>query len=269
MVDAEHGGENHFGAELRAHRLRRKWTQAQLGEKIGFSDSFVSDVERGGRTASLDFAQRCDEVFDLPETFVRAHEITKRAAFAPWFYPVLPFEEAATRIHGWELGAVPGLLQTERYARAVVRARLPGDDEASIERIVAARMERQELLDRDRPPLLWYVLHEGLARHVVGDSGIMGEQLDKLIKSAERPGVVLQVLPFTANDHAGVEGPIVVYERQSGSPVAYTECYGGGRIVEGPEEVADLTTVVGMLRASALAPRDSVALLREIRRDLE
>jgi transcriptional regulator with XRE-family HTH domain len=268
MTDAEPGAESHFGAELKAQRAHRGWTQVQLGDKLGYSGSFVSDVERGERVASLDFAKRCDEVFELPETFERAHEVAKRAAYPSWFYPVIPFEEAAERIHGWELGVVPGLLQTERYARAVIRARRPRDDEPSIERTVSARLERQELLARERPPLLWYVLHEGLLRHVVGDRDIMAEQLDRLIKSAETPGVVLQVLPFTANDHAGVEGPIVIYERQSASPVAYTECYGGGRIVEGPEEVADLTMVISMLRASALPPRDSAALIRDIRREV-
>ena len=269
MPDAEPRAESHFGAELKAHRAQRGWTQVQLGEKIGFSGSFVSDVERNDRAASLDFAQRCDEAFALPGTFERAHEVAKRAAYPAWFYPVIPFEETAERIHEWEIGAVPGLLQTERYARAVIRARRPRDDDATIERTVTARMERQEILARERRPLLWCVLHEGVVRHVVGDQEIMGEQLDKLIKAADAPGIVLQVLPFTANDHAGVEGPIVVYERPSAPAVAYTECHGGGRIIEASEEVGDVMTVVGMLRASALPPRDSAALLRQIRRELE
>lgn len=183
-------------------------------------------------------------------------------------YPVIPFEVAASRIHGWELGAVPGLLQTERYARSVIQARRPQADDAAIERTVTARLERQVILSRDNPPLFWCVLHEGLLRHVVGDREIMGEQLDKLVKSASMPGVVLQVLPFTAHDHAGVEGPIVIYESPSTPTVAYTECYGGGRIVEAYDEVADLMTVVGMLRAAALSPRDSVAFMKEIRREL-
>lgn len=113
------------------------------------------------------------------------------------------------------------------------------------------------------------MLHEGPLRHVVGDREIMAGQLDKLIKSAAMPGVVLQVLPFTSHDHAGVEGPIVLYESHSGPAVAYTECYGGGRLVEASDEVADLMTVVGMLRAAALPPRDSLAFMTQIGRDLD
>ena len=129
--------------------------------------------------------------------------------------------------------------------------------------------EAEAILARENRPLLWYVLHEGTLRHLVGDREIMAEQLDKLIKSASMPSVVIQVLPFTAHDHAGVEGPIVLYESHGGPTVAYTECYGGGRLVEASDEVADLMTVVGMLRAAALPPRDSLAFMKQIRRDLD
>ena len=268
-TDAESSAVGLFAAELKAQRGRLGWTQVQLGQRIGYSGSFISDVERGARLASLDFALRCDKEMGLPGTLERMHELTRREAYPSWFSPVIPFEVAAVRIHGWALGAVPGLLQTERYARAVIQARRPQADEATIERTVTARMERQAILAREAPPLLWYVLHEGALRHVVGDREIMAEQLDKLIKSASMPSVVIQVLSFTAHDHAGVEGPIVAYESLTGPTVAYTECYGGGRIVEASDEVADLMTVVGMLRAAALPPRDSLAFMKQIRRDLD
>jgi len=77
------------------------------------------------------------------------------------------------------------------------------------------------------------------------------------------------VLPFTARDHAGVEGPVTVYEFADAPSVAYTECYGGGRIVEDRQEVGDLVTVVGLIRSSALSPADSIELIREIRRDYD
>jgi len=266
---AESSAAGIFAAELKAQRGRLGWTQVQLGQRIGYSGSFISDVERGARWASLDFAQRCDKEMGMPGTLERMHELTRREAYPSWFSPVIPFEAAAVRIHGWALGAVPGLLQTEGYARSVIQARRPEADEAAIERTVAARIERQAIFARENRPLLWFVLHEGPLRHVVGDREIMAGQLDKLIKSASMPGVVLQVLPFTAHDHAGVEGPIVLYESHSGPTVAYTECYGGGRLVEASDEVADLMTVVGMLRAAALPPRDSLAFMKQIRRDLD
>jgi transcriptional regulator with XRE-family HTH domain len=269
MSDAEPGAADYFAAELKAQRAKRGWTQAETGDKIGYSGSYVSDIERGARLATREFALACDREFDTPGTFERWQEVAKRAAYPSFFAPVLRFEQEAARIHGWALGAVPGLLQTERYARSVIRARQPQASDAAIERTVTARMERQSILGRPQPPLLWYVLHEGLLRHQVGDKEITGEQLDKLIKAAELPGIVMQVLPFTAYDHAGVEGPITIYERPAEPTVGYTECYAGGRIVEDSEEIADLLTVLSLLRAAALSPRESLALIKQIRRELD
>lgn len=269
MNGVESGGRPRFGAELKAHRLAKGWTQAKLAEMLGYSGSFISDIERGDRGASEDFAKRSDAVFAAPGTFVRLWEDLQREAFPTWFAPIVPIEREATGITGWELGAVPGLLQTEDYARALVRARKPHDDEESIERTVRARIDRQGILTKTKPLKVWYVIGEGVTRQVIGGPEVMGAQIDRLVKAAEEPGIVLQVLPYSANDHAGVEGLLYVYERAGQHPVAYSECFGGARIIEDQSEVSDLTTVVAMLRAAALSPRDTVALMRQIRRDLD
>jgi hypothetical protein len=91
-------------------------------------------------------------------------------------------------MHLWQLGAVPGLLQTEDYARALIRATRPQDSADAVERLVTARMERQEILRRDNPPRLWYVLDEGVLRRVVGSTEVMAMQLDRLIACAQTPG---------------------------------------------------------------------------------
>jgi transcriptional regulator with XRE-family HTH domain len=266
---AESSGRTRFGAELKAQRLSKVWTQVELGKKLGYSGSFVSDVERGDRAASEDFAKRCDETFGLPGTFVRLWEDIQREAFPMWFAPVVPIEREADKISGWELGAVPGLLQTEQYARAVIRARRPWDDDEAIERTVRGRMDRQQILAKAKPPKVWYVIHEGVLRHVIGDQDVMSDQLDRLIKTAESPGIVIQALPYSAHDHAGVEGLLYLYERTGQPPLAYSECFGGARLIEDQQEVSDLATVMGMLRAAALPPKDSVALMRAIRRELD
>ena len=269
MDAAESSGRTRFGAELKALRLAKAWTQVDLGKKLGYSGSFVSDVERGDRGSSEDFAKRSDEAFGLPGTFIRLWEDLQRESFPMWFAPVVPIEREADQISGWELGAVPGLLQTEQYARAVIRARRPWDDDEAIERTVRGRTDRQQILARAKSPKLWYVIHEGVLRHVVGDHDVMGDQLDRLIKAAESPGVVIQVLPYSAHDHPGVEGLLYLYERTGQAQIGYSECFGGARLIEDQQEVSDLVTVMGMLRAAALSPRDSVALVRTIRRELD
>ena len=118
----------------------------------------------------------------------------------------------ATRPRPTRLRSVPGLLQAEQYARSVIRAQRPWDDEESVQRTVEARIQRQDILARPKPPVLWYVMHEGMLRHVIGDPEIMGEQVGKLLKAAEASKIVIQVLPFTAHEHAGTEGPIWIYD---------------------------------------------------------
>ncbi|MCL2584481.1 MAG: helix-turn-helix domain-containing protein [Streptosporangiales bacterium] len=269
MDGAESSGRTRFGAELRAQRNSRQWTQVDLGNELGYSGSFVSDVERGDRGPSEDFAGRCDKTFALPGTFLRLWEDLQREAFPTWFAPVVPLEREAIKIEGWELGAVPGLLQTEAYARSLVRASRPGDSEEAVENTVQARVERQAILAKAKPPMVFYVVSEAVLRQCIGGTEIMSAQLDRLIKAAETPGIVIQVLPFSAQQHAGVDGLLYLYDRPSEPLTGYSECIGGARLITDHQEVSGLATVMGMLRAASLSPWDSVALMRTIRRDLE
>jgi transcriptional regulator with XRE-family HTH domain len=254
-----------FASQLRAWRQQMSWTQVEMGGKLGYSASLVSGVETMDKAPTADFAARCDEVVSTPGTFATLQELVAREAYPAFFAPVLPFEREAVRIHGWELGAVPGLLQTEDYARALTRSGRPKDSEDEIDGLVAARMERQEILVGEAAPLLWYVLDESVLRHAVGGPAVMRRQLDRLLDATGTPGIVVQALPFTADNHAGADGPISVYEFDASPSICYTECYGGGRIVEGREEVADLMTVVNLIRASALSARDSRELIHRVK----
>lgn len=268
VTAAESSAIGVFAAELKAQRQRLGWTQVELGDKIGYSGSFISDVERCERTPSLDLAQRCDKEMGLPGSFVRLHELTRREAYPSWFYPVIPFEAKAVRIHAWEPLLVPGLLQTETYAHDLIRVTRPQDSDDAVGRLVTARMERQEILSRDKPPLLWYVLDEGVLHRLVGGPSVMGAQLDRLIAAASMPGTVIQVLTFAAGEGIGGDGPICVYEFPDAPTVCYTECYRGGRVVEDHAEVGEMMTKVSMIRASALSRRDSLELMRRIRSEI-
>jgi transcriptional regulator with XRE-family HTH domain len=266
-----------FAAQLRAWRGRMGWTQVELGQKMGYSASLISGVESMDKPPTGEFARACDLAFGTPGfsedagtpgTFMTFYELVSREAYPAFFAPVVPFEREAVRIHGWELGSVPGLLQTEDYARALIRVSRPIDSDTAIDRLVAARIERQAILTRDVPPMIWYVVDEAVVRHVIGGPAVMSAQLDRIIDAAGTPGIVIQVLPFTA-DHAGTDGPISIYEFAAAPAVCYTECYSGGRIVEQRGEVADLMTVISLIRASALPPRESRELIRQIRSQID
>ena len=266
-----------FASQLRAWREQAGWTQVELGAKMGYSASLISGVETLDKPPTAEFAAACDRVFGTPGsdpgtgapgTFVTVYELVAREAYPAFFAPVVPFERQAVRIHGWELGAVPGLLQTEAYARALIGVSRPMDTEDGIGRLVAGRMERQAILAAERPPVLWYVIDEAVLRRVVGGRAVMAAQLDALLVAAESPGIVIQVLPHTG-DNPGTDGPVSVYEFDGAPSVCYTECYAGGRIVEAPAEVTELITVISMLRAAALPPRASRDLIAQIRSEFD
>jgi transcriptional regulator with XRE-family HTH domain len=257
-----------FGRQLKAWRHRQGWSQVELGEKISYSDSLISGVENATKTPTADFAQRCDEAFSTPATFVDLQRLVAREALPSYFAPVIDFEARAVRIHEWEMRVIPGLLQTEDYARSVISAGKPRATPEAVDRAVSLRLARQEILTRDESPMLWSVLHEGALRHMIGSPDVMREQLDKLIALARTPDVVMQVLPFTAGDHPGTDGPISVFDFADSPPVAYTECNGGGMIIESPDGVAELVTTLNMIRAAAPPPRDSLALLVKIRSEI-
>lgn len=257
-----------FADELRSWRQRLGWSQVELAEKIAYSPSLVSGVETMAKTPTLDFAERCDEATGTPGTFVRLHDLVTREAYPSYFAPVLGFEREATSVHSWEPGVVPGLLQTAGYARSVIRSSHPRDSDEAIDRMLAARLERQEIVARDQPPMLWFIVAEGALRQFIGGRTVMDEQLGKLAAMAAHPGLVIQVLPFAATEHAGTDGPISVYDFDGAPSVGYTECYGGGRVVEAHDEVGALMTAISMLRASALSPQDSAELVRKIRSEI-
>ena len=263
-----------FASQLRAWRQRSGWTQVELGTKMGYSASLISGVESMDKPPTAEFAVACHQAFATPG-FDEAtgapgtlYELVAREAYPAFFAPVVPFEREAVRIHGWELGAIPGLLQTEDYARAMISSGRPNDTAEAVDKLVTARMDRQVILSGEHPPTLWYVIDEGVLRHVVGSRAVMAGQVDRVTEAAGTPGTVIQVLPFTGDNHAGSDGPITVFEFVAAPTICYTECYAGGRIVEAPAEVAHLMTVLNLIRASSLSPRESLELVRQIRSEV-
>jgi transcriptional regulator with XRE-family HTH domain len=254
MPDAESSALASFAAELRAHRKRLDWTQVVLGDKIGYSGSFVSDVERGARPPALDFAQACDREFDLPGTFERWHDLIRREAYPTWFAPYAEFEATCTRLHNRDTRCFTGLLQTERYARAIISAAHPHWDDARIERDVAMRMDRQAILTSESPVSAWFVIGEAVFHTVFGDREVMRAQIDHVAKLAALPAVTIQVYPFSVPDCPGSDGPVTRFDFEGRPSAGYAEAYEAGRVIESPADLASLEELFDHLRASALRP---------------
>lgn len=254
-----------FAGELKAWRQRHGWSQADLGDKLGYSGSHVSNIETMYRPPTAEFAAACDRTFGTPGTFERLHEDITKEAYPPWFSPFVHFEAKAARIHCWDNRNITGLLQTEDYARSIIQGSNLGVSEAEIERDVAARLQRQQVMGREVPPYCWYVIHEAALRTVIGGRMVMRDQMGRLADVARSLRVVIQVFPAAVPNCPGVDGPVTVFDFDGEPSVGYAEGYRAGRTIESSTEVANLVLMFDHLRAAALSAEDSQGMIAAIR----
>jgi transcriptional regulator with XRE-family HTH domain len=260
-----------FGAELRHYRTAAGLSQEQLGEGIGYSAALVGAIETARRVATEDFAQRCDEMVELQTDGalgrLRGHmrEQLHRQVWPSWFREWPGIEREAVTLRSWELAVVPGLLETAAYARAVLRAVLPDATDDEVEAQASARLERQEILRRQDPPMLWAIMDEGVLRRRVGDARIMRTELTYLIEIAQNPKVKILIVPGSAGAHVGVGGPFAIAEFQDAPEMAYLDTAAQGQITDHPDIVKACAQVFDTLRAEALPPRASLELIAEVR----
>jgi transcriptional regulator with XRE-family HTH domain len=244
-----------FAAELRAARARAGLTQEELAARINYSSSLVAMIEAARRVASTDFARRCDEYLETTGTFARMLEHLGTAPVPSWFRPFVEYEATAKTLRTFEHALVPGLLQTEQYARGVLATR-PNTTDEELEERVAARVARQEILTRDAPPVLWATIDEGVFRRPVGGDAVMREQLLYLAEASRRPNITIEVVPFDAGAHSGLLGACVIADLGDRARVAYLETMAEGYIVETPSVIDGIMLTLDTLRSEAL-PRNA------------
>lgn len=273
-----------LGAHLRRLREAQGVSRETAGWEIRSSESKISRMELG----RVSFKER--DVADLLTLYGLTDEEERKAlltlardANTPgwwhregdilpgWFQSYIGLEAAATLIRTYELQFVPGLLQTADYARAVI---LLGHGKASnveLERRVALRMTRQELLTRQDPAQLWAVIDEGALRRPLGGLDVMREQLTALIDATKMPNVKLQVMPFQFGGHAAAGGSfsILRFPDQDLPDVVYVEQLTSALYLEKREDVEEYAAAMERLAVEADPPAKSAETLEAILRDLE
>jgi len=174
-------------------------------------------------------------------------------AIPDWFQVFVGLEAEVASIRGYDAEFVPGILQTEDYARAVHRAQLINASDADIDRLVRVRMERQELLKSDDAPELWLVLNEAVIRRQVGGKAVMRTQLERLVEASRLPNVTLQVVPFNAGAHPAMDGSfnILGFPEPSDPNIVYIEYHTGALYIEREQEVERYQAAFDHLRATA------------------
>ncbi|WP_230393551.1 helix-turn-helix domain-containing protein [Plantactinospora alkalitolerans] len=224
----------HFAEELRLARAAAGMTQAVLAEAINYSQPMVTKIETCERRPSLDFARRCDKVLNTDGRFERIQKRISREIVVQYFREWAGVEQEAKALRSFQPAYVPGLLQTEAYVRAVLSG--PGLLSAEeVEEQVTARLDRQEILTRAKPPLLTFVLDEYVLRRPIGDRAAMREQLLHLVKvGGSVPQVKIHVVPASAGSYAGLDGPFVLATPPSGEPIVYFDGHRHGHMDDRP-----------------------------------
>jgi transcriptional regulator with XRE-family HTH domain len=266
--DRDKTPEGVFGAELRYYRTRAGLSQTDLAALVSISHDVISKIETGSRAPAEDFPPRLDAVAELDTrgALTRLWDLLKDSArhrvYPGWFDRWPDFEAQAKALRTFELVAVPGLLQTEDYARAMLRTQvLATDDE--VDEMVAARLGRQQILARDKPLMLWVLLDEAMLRRPVGGTHVMREQLSHLIEAAGRPNIVVQVISLSVGAHQGMSGNFVIADFAGGPSVAYQDTAVRGQLVEDTDDIASLMVLWDTLKSEALPRAASLALIEE------
>lgn len=250
------------GALLALFREAAGYTQRSLGERFVVGEQQIASIEQGRRPLKPDLAEQLDELLDTKGALATALSRMPEVDLVPlWAEEYLDREREAIAISWYEGLVVPGLLQTEAYAREVFRNRVPVYDEDEIEQLVAARVERREILHRKVPPTTSFVVWEAVLRDQLGGQDVYVEQVRHLREYADLPGLVLQVMPLGRTSHAGLNGPFILLETPEHQRLAYMETQRGSQLIAHPDEVAILTQKYAMLRTQALNAEDSRDLL--------
>ncbi|ONK14058.1 helix-turn-helix transcriptional regulator [Streptomyces sp. MP131-18] len=253
-----------FGFEVRAVRLGRKLTQKHLARGSGYSEAYVSRVEKGQLVPSERFARGCDVVFGTHGVFERLRRRLEESDHPLWFVPYVQVEEKAERILNFSPSLVTGLLQTEDYARAIFRAAHPRAAEDVIEGKVAARLRRREVFKREDPPALWVILHEAALRTAIGGPAVMAAQLEQLLRAMEQPHVDIQVLPFASGAPDGQMRPFTLLGMPDAATLLYSDGPRGGRVYDAAAMVSPAAEIYDRLRAHASSPDDSAAFVKSL-----
>jgi transcriptional regulator with XRE-family HTH domain len=246
--------------ELRRAREGKGISRASLANEFYVSEVLVRQWETGHRVPVADHVVKLDEMFGMRGILVRIREeLVKASVPLEWFGRWTEIEGRASSLWSFEPMVVPGLLQTEDYARGILVA---ANHLADVEEMVCARMERQKILHREEePPMFIAVIAESVLSQNVGGPETMVGQLTYLAEVARRDNVIIQIVPARAKACAGFTGPFVIANLDGGTDIAYVDNAISGEVAEDPEDLIRLRRMFDVFRADALSQQESQALM--------
>ncbi|MFE0470627.1 helix-turn-helix domain-containing protein [Streptomyces sp. NPDC058947] len=251
---------DYYGYELRRHREAAGLTLKQLGGILKYTGSLVGQIETARKVPTPEFSERADAALGTDGMFSRLVDLVLRSRLPAWFQQVAELEVRATEICSFQTHMVLGLLQTPGYARAVLGAL----DQTDLDDRTEVRLARRRVFERADPPVFWAVLSEAALHLEIGGPQVMREQLAHLLSFQGNPRINVQVLPFSAGAHAGLQGSFDVYRFAGDPTIVYTEGYGSGYPTANPDTARECSLRYDHLRAAALSLNDSAELIRRV-----
>ncbi|MFD0436327.1 helix-turn-helix domain-containing protein [Streptomyces chartreusis] len=255
-----------YGEELRLRRMAAGLTQEQLGDQVVCSPTLISHFEAGRRLPKPDDAQRIDQALRTDGFFVRWLEDLE-SKYVDHFAAVAELEQQATLIQQFALSLVPGVFQTDDYARAVFRAYRSNHTAEELDEAVVIRTRRARILDGPLRPVIWTLLDECVLRRRVGGPQVMAEQLHKIADLAEAGRLRLHVLPYGVGAHALQQSYLTLMSFEDSAPVAYVEAFVTGHLMDDPALVTASQTAYALALSDALSQQQSLALVRAAAED--
>ncbi|WP_322985114.1 helix-turn-helix transcriptional regulator [Streptomyces sp. S584] len=257
---------NSYGDWFREQRLAAGLTQQDLADAAVMTRSHIAHIEAGRRIPSKEDARRLDKALNtgnVLSSFLPQEDGT----IADYFEAARQLERQATMIREYALTFMPGILQTERYARAVLGTAFPPRSDAECDRHVVTRLERSKILTDPITPVVWALLDEAVLRRPVGSREIMAEQIMHVVRLSECGRVRVHVLPLSVGIHPISQGMVSLMHFEDQPPAAYSEGLSTGKVHESPAVVARLQDIYALALSDALPQRDSLAILREAAKD--
>ncbi|MET9394277.1 helix-turn-helix transcriptional regulator [Streptomyces sp. NPDC006624] len=250
-----------YGDWLRQRREAAGLTQQQLADMTVMTRSHIAHIEAGRRVPSKEDARRLDTALntgDVLSSFLPTEDV----AVADYFESARQLEQQAVMIREFALSFVPGILQTEAYARAVLNTAFPRVSDEECDRRLVTRLERARILDDPVTPVVWVLLDEAVLRRAVGGPEVMAEQVMHMVRLAERGRVRVHVLTFELGFHPLMENMLSLMWFDDQPPVAYSEGLRMGRLHDSPSVVQELQGRYDLAMSDALPLKESMSLLR-------
>ncbi|MFE0487391.1 MULTISPECIES: helix-turn-helix domain-containing protein [Streptomyces] len=255
-----------YGDWLKQQRETAGLTQQRLADAAVMTRSHIAHIEAGRRIPSKEDARRLDRALNtgnVLSSFLPPEE----AAVADYFESARLLEQQAVMIREFAYAFVPGILQTEAYARAVLGAAFPPASEEECDRLLVTRLQRAQLLDDPARPVVWALLDEGVLRRRVGGAPVMAEQVSHLVDLAVRGRARVHIVPYGVGAYPLLQSMLTLMHFEDQPPVAYSEGHYTGRLHDSPHVVNRLQDIYHLALSDALPLEDSVALMRGVAKE--